>query len=70
MPKTMADRIRELDEKILAITEKRWAMHFDNAAWTPARLKTWMDYAQAVEKLDEEKRKLIAQEQENGTVYA
>lgn len=69
MPKTTADRIRELDEKILEITEKRWAMQFEGT-FTDRRLKQWMDYAQAVEKLDEERRKLIDQERKDAEVYA
>jgi hypothetical protein len=70
MPKivTAKDQIRELDEKILEITYKRWNLRFE--PMTKSNQEQWEKYAAQVEELVAQKDKLVAQERKNAEVYA
>lgn len=70
MTKDQKTQIQELDEKILAITRKRFDLQFEGPGFSEARLKKWMEFAAEVEKLVEEKNKIMAQELDNAKVHA
>ena len=66
--KTTKEQIRELDEKILEVTYKRWNLRFE--PMTDKNQKQWEEYAAQVEELVAQKDKLINQERKNAEIYA
>ncbi len=67
--KTTKDQIHELDEKILAVTRKRFDMQF-GGTFTEKRLKQWVEFAKEVEELEALKTKIMTQECEDAKVHA
>jgi hypothetical protein len=65
---TTKDQIHELDDKILAVTRKRFDMQF-GGTFTEKRLKQWMEFAKEVEELETTKNKII-RERDSAKVYA